>query len=73
MKTSVVTVRVTCPKCRTRYEDKYMPAPAMPEANGIGLEYTDDCVVTSCPACDHMISAVVRITNAEEIKMKSGT
>ena len=62
MKISVITVRVTCPKCSTRYEDQYMPAPALPEEHGIGLEYADDCVVTSCPSCDHQISAVVRMT-----------
>jgi|GEM_PF-6106977 len=62
MKTSIITVRVTCPKCSTRFLDRYMPAPALPEVHGIGLEYADDCVVTTCPSCEHMISAVVRIS-----------
>jgi hypothetical protein len=63
MKTSVVTVQVTCPKCRTMYQDRYMPAPALPEVHGIGLEYSDDCIVTTCPACDHVISAVIMLSN----------
>ena len=61
MITSVISVRVTCPKCRTRYTDRYMPAMAVPEETGPDHDYADDCVVTSCPSCDHIISAVVRI------------
>jgi hypothetical protein len=38
-----------------------MPAPALPEVHGIGLEYSDDCVVTTCPECDHVISAVISL------------
>jgi len=63
--TSVVTVRVTCPKCRTEYEDKYMPALAIPEETGLEHNYADDCVVTSCPSCDHMVSVVVQMKNSE--------
>ena len=55
---SVVTVRVTCPKCRTEYADQYMPALAMPEETDLTHEYADDCVVTSCPSCDHLVSVV---------------
>jgi hypothetical protein len=63
--TSVVTVRVTCPKCGTGYSDQYMPASAMPEETGPEHDYADDCVVTSCPSCDHMVSVIVQMKNAE--------
>jgi hypothetical protein len=66
MRTSIVTVCVTCPKCGTGYIDRYLPERALPETNGIGHGNTDDCVVTSCPSCDHMVSAVVRITDGGE-------
>jgi hypothetical protein len=62
--TSVVTVRVTCPKCKTCYAEQYLPAPALPEVTGIEKDYSDDCVVASCPACDHLVSVVVRMGDA---------
>jgi len=63
--TSVATVRVTCPKCSTEYITQYMPALAMPEVTGLEYEYADDCVVTSCPSCDYMVSVIVHMKNAE--------
>jgi len=63
METAVVNIRVTCPKCRTMYTDRYIPAIAMPEVTGLQQDYSDDCVMTSCPACDHLVSLIVRIGN----------
>ena len=62
--TSVITVRVTCPKCGTGYSDQYMPALAIPEVTGLEHDYADDCVVTSCPSCDHMVSVIVQMKNS---------
>ena len=61
MTTSVVSVRVMCPKCRISYKHHYLPERALPELNGIGYGNFDDCVVTSCPFCDHQISVVVQL------------
>nr|WP_320160231.1 hypothetical protein [uncultured Methanoregula sp.] len=61
----MVTVRVTCPKCSTNYEERYFPASAIPEEIGPD-EYSDDCVVASCPNCDHLISMIVRMPNSVE-------
>jgi len=62
--TSVVTVRVTCPKCRTRYADRYVPARTLPELTGLGNAYADDCVVAICPVCHFMVSVVVTMTDS---------
>jgi hypothetical protein len=65
MKTSIVTVRVTCPKCSTHYEERYLPGRAIPEE--IGPDgYSDDCVVASCPNCDHQVSMIVRMAQSGE-------
>ncbi|MCK9579262.1 MAG: hypothetical protein M0Q92_02285 [Methanoregula sp.] len=63
MMMSVVTVRVMCPKCKRKYAEQYIPAAAIPEVTGTGHDYSDDCVVASCPACNHQVSVVVRMTD----------
>jgi hypothetical protein len=65
MKTSIVTVRVTCPKCGTAYKERYLPGSAVPEEIGPG-GYSDDCVVASCPDCNHLVSVIVRMVNTGE-------
>jgi hypothetical protein len=61
MITSLMTVRVTCPKCLTRYTDHYLPAVAIPEIEGPARDYADDSVLASCPACNHLINIIVRV------------
>ena len=68
MITSVVTIEVRCPKRGSVYADRYIPAFAIPEGTGLGDDYTDDCVVATCPSCDPMVSVVVRMDSAEQRK-----
>jgi Zn finger protein HypA/HybF involved in hydrogenase expression len=65
---NIVTVRVTCPKCQTEYTDRYLPGLALPEVMGFEQQYADDCVVTSCPACNHLMTGlstgtILRVTS----------
>jgi hypothetical protein len=42
-----------------------MPALAMQEETGVEHDCADDCVLTSCPSCNHMVSVIVRMKNTE--------
>ncbi|MFA4862069.1 hypothetical protein [Methanoregula sp.] len=66
MKTSIATVRVTCPKCSTPYAEQYLPGCAIPEETGFENNYSDDCVMATCPNCDHRISIIVQMTSPVE-------
>jgi len=72
MITSVITVEVRCPKCGISYADRYIPVFAIPEVTGRGDDYADDCVVATCPSCDHMVSVVVRMSSAEKRECIAG-
>lgn len=71
MITSLMTVRVTCPKCMTRYTDRSLPSVAIPEIAGPARDYADDSMLTSCPACNHIINIIVRVGGAGDKEIRT--
>jgi hypothetical protein len=72
MRTPIVTVRVTCPRCGTAYTERYLPGCALPEETGPEENYADDCVAASCPDCNHQISMIVVMADPEGATQSTG-
>jgi hypothetical protein len=66
MTTSVVSMKVKCPNCQIDYVHRYLPERALPELNAVKYGKFGECMVASCPSCDHQINVVVELTGSDD-------